>query len=143
MGEPLDCASGPFQCASFETLVRTIVDIVEPMIVRACFGWSELLTKLYVEFTLGWILVTFELGPRITICKLATWLRLCLVHLKFSDLNLSDLNLFFLIWFDLNLFFLITRSYLLDFSQYIRKKYSHVGSYLIRLNEYFNNIQLL
>ena len=24
-------------------------------------------------------------------------LRLCLVHLKFSDLNLSDLNLFFLI----------------------------------------------
>ena len=43
-------------------------------------------------------------------------LRLCLVHLKFSDLNLSDL-----IW---TYFFrtdLITRSYLLNFSQYIRK----------------------
>ena len=53
-----------------------------------------------------------------------TILRLCLAHLKFSDLNLSDLNLFFLIWSelifsDLNLFFLIW-SDLSDLSDLIR-----------------------
>ena len=78
--------------------------------------------------------VGFDPETLITYTKVLTIrLRLCLVHLKFSDLNWT-----YFFWTDL-----ITRSYLLDFSQYIRKKYSHVGSCLIRLNEYFINIQLL
>ena len=103
--------------------------------------WSCVVSKfqlhyLYLkQFTALWFQVLFNkrqirssthmdvlcrLFKRTSVRATTSWIRLCLVHLKFSDLNLSDL-----IWSDLNW----SNNNILSFRLFsiYKKKYSHVG----------------